>query len=73
MCSSPTQPLMSTRGVLEKKALATPVRALVNPGPAVTMATAGLRVILPQASAMKSAACSWRVSNNVTDLPSRCW
>ena len=56
--SSPTQPAIRITGALESRALAIPERALVNPGPAVTMATAGLRVILAQASAMKTAACS---------------
>ena len=60
-------------GALDRRALAMPERALVKPGPAVTMATAGLRVILAQASAMKTAACSWRVSKMVIFEFSRNW
>ena len=60
-------------GALEKRAFATAERAFVKPGPAVTMAIPGSRVILPHASAMKTAACSCRVSTSVTGESSRCW
>jgi hypothetical protein len=46
---------------------------LVKPGPAVTKATAGCRVILPIASAMNTAACSCRVSTSVIGEFSRYW
>ncbi len=71
--SRPTQPAIRTTGALESLALAIPESALVNPGPAVTMATAGFRVIRAQASAMKTAACSCRVSKRATGDPSRYW
>ncbi len=71
--SSPTHPEIRITGALDSLVLAMPVSALVNPGPAVTIATAGLRLILAQASAMKTAACSWRTSKMVTGEFSRNW
>ena len=61
-CSS-ALPLIDRRGLPECMALASPGMALANPG-VVYMATPGLPVIRPQASAMCAAACSCRVSMN---------
>jgi hypothetical protein len=58
---------------LEKLAFAMAESELVKPGPAVTKATAGWRVILPIASAMNTAACSCRVSTSVIGEFSRYW
>jgi len=69
--SSPTQPAIRITGAFDNRALAIPERAFVKPGPAVTRATAGFRVIRAQASAMKTAACSCRVSKMVTGDPSK--
>jgi len=51
-------------GLLAAKALATPVRASVTPGPAVTQQTPMPRVSRAVASAAWAAACSCRVSTS---------
>ena len=59
---SGARPAITIIGTASSMALAMPVTASVNPGPAVTAQTAGLPVRRAQASAMCAAACSWRVS-----------
>jgi len=55
-------PQRTTSGALSRYAFAMPVRALVNPGPAVTRHTPGLPVYTDQAWAIMAAACSCRTS-----------
>ena len=52
--ASPTQPAIRITGAFDNRALAIPERAFVKPGPAVTRATAGFRVIRAQASAIST-------------------
>ena len=55
-----TCPLISTIGMLSEYAVASPVSALVNPGPLVTNATPTLPLARAYPSAAIAAACSWR-------------
>ena len=54
MQSIPTHPEISNKGEFANRALATADSALVNPGPAVTMATPGLRDFTPQRPAKQA-------------------
>ncbi len=56
--STPDLPEMRINGALDICAPATPVRALVKPGPAVTRQTPGVLETLPYASAAIAAPCS---------------
>ena len=64
------EPLMESTGPSEWRALVSPGMALANPG-VVYMATPGEPVTLAQASAMCTAAASWRVSTKRNSMSLR--
>jgi len=61
-------PPIATSGAASVKALATPVKRLVAPGPEQPMQTPGRRVTRDQACAASAAACSCRWS--IARMPS---